>query len=197
MLQAFLTHKIEAGCDEAGRGCLAGPVFAAAVILPRDFKNELLNDSKKLNENQRNELRIIIESKALSWAVATCSPKEIDEINILNASILSMHRALDALKKPFEVIIVDGNKFKPYQDKEHHCIIKGDGKMMSIAAASILAKTHRDDFMKKAHEEFPLYDWHKNKGYPTKYHKKAIAKYGTTHHHRMTFNMTEQLKLDL
>jgi len=197
MLQASLTHKIEAGCDEAGRGCLAGPVFAAAVILPREFKNELLNDSKKLNENQRNELRIIIEKEALSWAVATCSPKEIDEINILNASILSMHRALDALKKPFEVILVDGHKFKPYQDKEHHCIIKGDGKMMSIAAASILAKTHRDEFMKKAHEQFPYYDWHKNKGYPTKFHKKAIAKHGTTLHHRMTFNMTEQLKMDL
>lgn len=197
MLQFSLTDQIEAGCDEAGRGCLAGPVFAAAVILPKGFENEILNDSKKLNEKQRNELRIIIEKEALSWAVATCSPKEIDEINILNASILSMHRALDGLKTTPELILVDGHKFKAYKNIKHQCIIKGDGKMMSIAAASILAKTHRDEFMQKIHQDYPFYDWHKNKGYPTKFHKKAIAKHGTTPHHRMTFNMTEQLKMDL
>jgi len=197
MLQFSLTDQIEAGCDEAGRGCLAGPVFAAAVVLPDGFENELLNDSKKLNEKQRRALREIIEKEAQTWAVATCSPKEIDEINILNASILAMHRALDALKSAPEFILVDGHKFKPYKNINHQCIIKGDGKMMSIAAASILAKTHRDEFMEKIHEEFPFYDWHKNKGYPTKFHKRAIAKHGTSPHHRMTFNMTEQLKLDL
>jgi len=197
MLQFSLTDLIEAGCDEAGRGCLAGPVFAAAVILPNGFKNELLNDSKKLKEKHRNELRKIIEKQAKSWAVASCSPNEIDEINILNASILAMHRALDKLHLEPELILVDGHKFKPYKNIEHHCIIKGDGKMMSIAAASILAKTHRDEYMKRIHQDFPFYDWHKNKGYPTKFHKKAIAQFGTTPHHRMTFNMTEQLKLDL
>lgn len=197
MLSKSYTNKIEAGCDEAGRGCLAGPVFAAAVILPEDFTNELLNDSKKLNEKQRNELRLIIEKEAESWAIGICSPEEIDQINILNASILAMHRALDGLKNKFEVILVDGHKFKPYGEKEYHCIIKGDGKIMSIAAASILAKTHRDEYMLKIHQDFPYYDWHRNKGYPTKFHKKAIALHGTTPHHRMTFNMTEQLKLDL
>lgn len=197
MLQFSLTDKIEAGCDEAGRGCLAGPVFAAAVILPSGFKNELLNDSKKLNEKQRNLLRNIIEKEALTWSVAICTPLEIDKINILNASILGMHRALEGLIQVPELILVDGHKFKPYKSIEHKCIIKGDGKMMSIAAASILAKTHRDEFMEKIHQEYPYYDWHKNKGYPTKFHKQAIAKHGTTPHHRMTFNMTEQLKLKL
>ena len=197
LLKSFSNHqKTEAGCDEAGRGCLAGPVFAAAVILPADFENEMLNDSKKLNEKQRQLLRPIIEKEALAWAVATCSPKEIDEINILQASILGMHRALDQLKKKFELILVDGHKFKPYQQIPHQCIIKGDGKYMSIAAASILAKTHRDEFMEQIHQENPQYDWNKNKGYPTKFHKKAIAEHGTTEHHRMTFNMSEQLKLD-
>jgi len=190
-------NKIEAGCDEAGRGCLAGPVFAAAVILPKDFKNDILNDSKKLSETKRNELRAIIESEALYWAVATCSPQEIDEINILNASILSMHRALDNLNISPEIILVDGNKFKAYKNIPHQCIIKGDGKMMAIAAASILAKTHRDEYMQKLHKEFPVYDWHKNKGYPTKFHKRAISIHGTTIHHRMTFNMSEQLKLNI
>lgn len=197
MLQFSLSNKTEAGCDEAGRGCLAGPVFAAAVILPNGFENELLNDSKKLKEKDRNLLRTIIEKEALSWSVATCSPAEIDKINILNASILSMHRALDGLITRPEFILVDGHKFKPYQDIEHQCIIKGDGKMMSIAAASILAKTHRDEYMSKIHQEFPHYNWQQNKGYPTKFHKKAIAQHGTTNYHRMTFNMTEQLKLKL
>ena len=192
MLQKFFSTKtiIEAGCDEAGRGCLAGPVFAAAVILPSDFENELLNDSKKLTEKQRDKLRLIIEEKALFWSVATCSPKEIDEINILNASILSMHRALDTLKEKPELILVDGNKFKNYKNIPHECVIKGDGKFMSIAAASILAKTHRDEYIINLAQEFPYYDWHKNKGYPTKFHKLAIAQHGTTNHHRMTFNMS-------
>jgi len=188
---------IEAGCDEAGRGCLAGPVFAAAVILPPEFENELLNDSKKLNEKNRATLKVIIEEQALFWAVGSCSPLEIDHINILNASILSMHRALEQLQQKPELILVDGNKFKPFQEIPHECIIKGDGKFMSIAAASILAKTHRDAFMQKIHQEHPFYDWDKNKGYPTKFHKRAIAKYGTTDYHRMSFNMTEQTKLVL
>lgn len=188
--------RIEAGCDEAGRGCLAGPVFAAAVILPRDFKNEILNDSKKLNEKNRAELRVIIEEQALFWAVATCSPLEIDDINILNASILSMHRALDQLSQKPELILVDGNRFKAYQDIPYECVIKGDGKYMSIAAASILAKTYRDEYMLNLHLQHPQYDWHKNKGYPTKFHKRAIAAHGCTSHHRMTFNMTEKLKQD-
>lgn len=197
MLQFSLTDKIEAGCDEAGRGCLAGPVFAAAVILPSGFEDEMLNDSKKLNERQRNHLRKIIEEEAISWSVASCSPQEIDDINILNASILSMHRALNGLKNIPEFILVDGHKFKPYKNIEHKCIIKGDNKMMSIAAASVLAKTHRDEYMVEIHRDFPYFDWHRNKGYPTKFHKKAIAMHGPTIHHRMTFNMVEQLKLDL
>ena len=199
MLLPYFSNKstIEAGCDEAGRGCLSGPVFAAAVILPKNFKNELLNDSKKLNEKHRNSLRVIIEEQALYWAVATCSAKEIDKINILNASILGMHRALENLKLQPELILVDGNKFKPYQDISHECIIKGDGKYMSIAAASILAKTHRDEYMQNIHLEHPYYDWDKNKGYPTKFHKKAIAKHGTTAHHRMTFNMSERVKIKI
>jgi len=193
MLQKYFSTRntIEAGCDEAGRGCLAGPVFSAAVILPKSFKNELLNDSKKLNEKQRQELRVIIEAQATHWAVGTSSAKEIDEINILNASILSMHRALDQLSINPELILVDGNRFKNYKNIPHECVIKGDGKFMSIAAASILAKTHRDEYMQKLHEEFPYYDWHKNKAYPTKFHKRAIAEHGTTPHHRMTFKMSE------
>jgi len=197
LLNHFSTkNTIEAGCDEAGRGCLAGPVFAAAVILPQDFENDILNDSKKLSEKQRTKLRNIIEKEALYWSVATCSPQEIDDINILNASILSMHRALDKLNFSPDLILVDGNKFKDYKQIPYQCIIKGDGKYMSIAAASILAKTHRDEYMTKIAQVFPYYDWHKNKGYPTKFHKKAIAENGTTKHHRMTFNMSIQTKID-
>ena len=197
LLNHFSTkNTVEAGCDEAGRGCLAGPVFAAAVILPKDFKNDILNDSKKLSEKQRDKLRRIIEKEALYWSVATCSPQEIDDINILNASILGMHRALDKLNYSPELILVDGNRFKDYKQIPYQCIIKGDGKYMSIAAASILAKTHRDEYMVKIAQVFPYYDWHKNKGYPTKFHKKAIAENGTTKHHRMTFNMSIQTKID-
>jgi len=197
LLNRFSTKNIiEAGCDEAGRGCLAGPVFAAAVILPQDFKNDILNDSKKLSEKQRTQLRSIIEKEALYWGVATCSPQEIDKINILNASILGMHRALDKLGCSPDLILVDGNKFKDYKKIPHQCIIKGDGKYMSIAAASILAKTYRDEYMAQIAQDFPYYDWHKNKGYPTKFHKEAIAKHGTNKHHRMTFNMSIQTKID-
>ncbi|MBR1543722.1 MAG: ribonuclease HII [Muribaculaceae bacterium] len=196
MLSLYLQPgRIEAGCDEAGRGCLAGPVCAAAVILPPDFSNELINDSKQLSEHRRNELRAVIESEALSWAVAMVSPKEIDEINILNASILAMHRALDALTMPPEAILVDGNRFKPYHDIPYTTIVKGDGKMMSIAAASILAKTHRDEFMAKIHRDFPLYGWNRNKGYPTAEHYAAIEAHGVTPHHRQSFTLFKPLTL--
>ena len=161
----YYQDKIEAGCDEAGRGCLAGPVFAAAVILPEDFSNEMLNDSKQLSEKKREELRTIIERDSLAWAVASVDNNEIDKINILNASIEGMHRALAQLKITPEHILIDGNRFKPYRNIEHHCIVKGDGKYMAIAAASILAKTHRDEYMKKLHDEYPVYDWINNKGY--------------------------------
>ncbi len=190
-------RKTEAGCDEAGRGCLAGPVFSGAVILPRGFVNELLNDSKQLSEKNRDALRIIIEKEAIAWAVASVSHEEIDEINILNASILAMHRALDKLTVKPELLLIDGNRFKKYKKIPHHCIVKGDGKYMSIAAASILAKTHRDDYMKKIHEEFPFYFWDKNKGYPTLQHKLAIQQHGLTPFHRKTFNYHLQMKLDL
>jgi ribonuclease HII len=195
MLQLSFSNKyIEAGCDEAGRGCLAGPVFAAAVILPADFKNDLLNDSKKLRETDRDALRIIIETQALAWAVASVDNLLIDEINILNASFLAMHQAIDKLTTLPELLLIDGNRFKAYKNIKHQCIIKGDGKYLSIAAASILAKTHRDEFMKNAHQQYPDYNWKQNKGYPTKAHKRAIAKFGATALHRMTFNMNEQLK---
>lgn len=198
MLKSSFTYEyIEAGCDEAGRGCLAGPVFAAAVILPKDFKNSLLNDSKKLNETTRYKLREIIEKEALAWAVASYSPSEIDEVNILNASIYSMQRALDKLKIRPELLLIDGNRFKPYNDVPYHCIVKGDGKYLSIAAASILAKTYRDDYMVEAHVKHPQYHWDTNKGYPTMQHKLAIYEYGITTHHRKTFNYNLQLKLDL
>ncbi len=197
MLELSFSNKfIEAGCDEAGRGCLAGPVFAAAVILPVDFKNDLLNDSKKLKEKDRDSLRKIIESEAVSWAVASVDNLLIDEINILNASFLAMHLAIDKLKKIPELLLIDGNRFKPYKKIRHQCIIKGDGKYMSIAAASILAKTHRDEFMKNAHLDYPNFNWKQNKGYPTKAHKRAIAQFGTTPLHRMTFSMNEQLKFE-
>jgi ribonuclease HII len=180
---------IEAGCDEAGRGCLAGPVFAAAVILPKDFKNELLNDSKKLNEKQRHALRPIIEKEALAWAVATVSAEEIDGINILNASFLAMHRALDQLILRPELLLIDGNRFKVYNNIQNHCIVKGDGKYLSIAAASILAKTYRDDYMLELHNQYPEYSWNENKGYPTLKHRKAIEENGACGQHRKTFNL--------
>ena len=183
----FSGYKLECGCDEAGRGCLAGPVVAAAVILPDDFQCELLNDSKQLNEKQRDMLRIIIEKDALAWAVAEVDNHEIDCINILNASILAMQKAISKLTIHPEFIIVDGNKFKPYEDIPHKTIVKGDSKYLSIAAASVLAKTHRDELMRKLDQQFPGYEWKQNKAYPTKKHKEAIRKYGTTAYHRLTF----------
>ncbi len=193
MLQRFLiAGRVEAGCDEAGRGCLAGPVTAAAVILPADFHNDLINDSKQLTERQREQLRPVIEREALAWAVAMVSPEEIDRINILRASITAMHRALDQLKVRPEGILVDGNRFFPYHDIPHTTIVKGDGKMLSIAAASILAKTHRDELMCRLHEEFPQYGWNKNKGYPTTAHRDAIARYGASPYHRHTFQLLPQ-----
>ncbi len=198
MLLPFLNEGIlEAGCDEAGRGCLAGPVYAAAVILPPDFSNELLNDSKQLSEKKRYQLRPIIEKEAIAWGVGVVSEKEIDEINILNASFLAMHRAIDALKVRPEALLIDGNRFKKYNDLPHTCIVKGDGKMMSIAAASILAKTYRDDFMNQIHEKYPYYGWRSNKGYPTVAHRKAIEEHGASEYHRMTFTLLDpQLSLE-
>lgn len=192
----YTNNLLEAGCDEAGRGCLAGPVYAAAVILSRDFKNLELNDSKKLTKKQRNNLREIIEKEAISWAVASADNNEIDEINILNASFLAMHRAIEKLEKQPEFLLIDGNRFKVYKEIPHKCIIKGDGKYLSIAAASILAKTHRDEFIEKLHLEFPDYDWKNNKAYPTPKHKAAIAKHGITDFHRKSFRLNEQLKID-
>ncbi|HLV24515.1 MAG TPA: ribonuclease HII [Moheibacter sp.] len=189
MLNQFLLQKREAGCDEAGRGCLAGPVFAAAVILNLDFDNEWVNDSKQVSEKRRKELRPVIENSAMAWSVAMVDPVKIDEINILNASILAMHLALDGLSIPPQHIVVDGNRFKNYKDIPHTCIVKGDTKFKNIAAASILAKTYRDEFMEKIHEEFPFYNWRKNKGYPTVEHRKGIEMYGTSSHHRMTFRL--------
>ncbi len=185
----------EAGCDEAGRGCLAGPVTAAAVILPEKFTHPLLNDSKKLNEKTRSELKEIIEEQALAWAVAFVDHTEIDKINILNASIMAMHLALGKLKTKPAHIIVDGNRFKPYKKIPHTTIVKGDGKYMSIAAASILAKTHRDLFMLELHGQFPQYGWNENKGYPAPAHKAAIAEHGITPYHRRSFRLNEQLKI--
>ena len=189
---------VEAGCDEAGRGCLAGSVFAAAVILPPDYENELLNDSKKLSDRKRKQLREIIEHDAVDWAVGIVEPGEIDEINILNASILAMHRALDQLKVRPEAVIVDGNRFKPYRDLPYTTIVKGDGKYLSIAAASILAKTYRDDYMDCLAEDYPQYDWKSNKGYPTKKHRQAIRECGITPFHRRSFTLLppEELTLD-
>lgn len=189
---------VEAGCDEAGRGCLAGSVFAAAVILPPDYENELLNDSKKLTDRKRKQLREIIEHDAVDWAVGIVEPGEIDEINILNASILAMHRALDQLKVRPEAVIVDGNRFKPYRDLPYTTIVKGDGKYLSIAAASILAKTYRDDYMDRLAEDYPQYDWKSNKGYPTKKHRQAIRECGITPFHRRSFTLlpSEELTLD-
>lgn len=181
--------RVEAGCDEAGRGCLAGSVYAAAVILPPDYQNERLNDSKKLTARQRYALRQDIERDAVAWAVGVVTPQEIDQINILNASILAMHRALDQLQVRPEAIIVDGNRFKPYRDLPHITIVKGDGKYLSIAAASILAKTYRDDEMVRLAQEYPDYDWQHNMGYPTRKHREAIRQHGVTPYHRRTFNL--------
>ncbi len=192
---SFSRDKIEVGCDEAGRGCLAGPVTAAAVVLPKDFYHPLLNDSKQLSEKQRNVLRIIIEKQALAWAVATVSPAEIDEINILNASFLAMHHALDKIKTSIELILVDGNRFHQYREIPHHCIIKGDAKYTTIAAASILAKTHRDEYMCQLDTQFPQYYWKTNKGYPTTKHRDAIMHNGITAYHRKSFNLNPQIKL--
>ena len=185
----YYEGKIEAGCDEAGRGCLAGSVYAAAVILPPDYQNELLNDSKQLTEKKRYQLRDIIEQDAVAWAVGIVTPQEIDRINILNASILAMHRALDQLKVRPEAIIVDGNRFKPYQQIPATTIVKGDGKYLSIAAASILAKTYRDDYMNQLALEYPQYDWLSNKVYPTKKHRDAIRQNGITPYHRRSYNL--------
>lgn len=196
MLKSFHKRNIlEAGCDEAGRGCLAGPVFAAAVILPKKYKNYLLNDSKQLSEKQRDRLRIEIEKVALAWAVAPLDNNVIDEINILNASILAMHHAVGKLGTPPALLLIDGNRFKPYPGIPHLCFVKGDGLYMSIAAASVLAKTHRDEYMRQIHDEYPMYNWAQNKGYPTRDHRDAIIAHGITPYHRKTFRLNEQLKL--
>ena len=209
----YYEGKIEAGCDEAGRGCLAGSVYAAAVIFPEDYQNEELNDSKQLTDKRRKQLREIIERDAVAWAVGIVTPDEIDRINILNASILAMHRALDQLSIRPEAIIVDGNRFKPYHPTDiiprpsllvphsssaipHTTIVKGDGKYLSIAAASILAKTYRDDYMRRLHEEYPAYHWDKNKGYPAPAHRQAIREHGPTSYHRMTFNLLGSPQLE-
>ena len=192
-------HKdlIEAGCDEAGRGCLAGPVYAAAVILPSTFNNELLNDSKKLSQKQRDELRLVIEKEAVSWAVGIVSVREIEKINILKASFLAMHRAIARLKVTPEFLLIDGNRFTPYKTIPYQTLVKGDATYLSIAAASILAKTHRDQYMRKLGEEFPMYEWHSNKGYPTKRHRAAIQEFGPCIHHRNTFNLLGSKQLPI
>ncbi|KAA6333611.1 Ribonuclease HII [termite gut metagenome] len=198
MLLPYL-HKdiLEAGCDEAGRGCLAGPVYAAAVILPNDFRNEQLNDSKQLSEKQRYALRNVIQQEALAWAIGIVSHEEIDKINILNASFLAMHRAIDSLKIRPEHLLIDGNRFKQYTGIPHTTIIKGDGKYLSIAAASILAKTYRDDYMTQLHSEFPVYGWNRNKGYPTNKHRQAIIEHGISPHHRLSYNLYGDRQLAL
>lgn len=194
----YYTGLVEAGVDEAGRGCLAGPVFAAAVVLPDDYQHPLLNDSKQLTDRQRRQLRQDIERDALAWAVGICSPQEIDKINILNASILAMHRALDKLSTVnVQAVIVDGNRFKPWNNLPYTTIVKGDGKMMAIAAASILAKTYRDDYMIGLSQQFPAYQWQQNKGYPTKAHREAIRQHGLTEHHRRSFNQLGVRQLEL
>lgn len=199
MLKSYhIKGVVEAGCDEAGRGCLAGPVVASAVILPSNFKHELLNDSKKLTDKQRYKLRPIIEKEALAWAIGTVSHTEIDEINILNASFLAMHRAVDELAITPELLLIDGNRFNPHPLIQHECFVKGDGRYLSIAAASVLAKTYRDDMMKELHEEYPNYGWNSNMGYPTKKHREAIKTFGDTPHHRKSFQLLpKQLVLDL
>lgn len=198
MLEAYYTKDvIEAGCDEAGRGCLAGPVFAAAVILPPDFKSELLNDSKQLSEKNRYALRPLIEQEAIAWGVGVVTAPEIDAINILKASFLAMHRAIEQLKVQPQALLIDGNRFTPYKEIPFTCMVKGDGRFLSIAAASILAKTYRDDYMLQLAEEYPSYGWQQNKGYPTRAHREAISKHGITPYHRKTFTLLpSQLTLD-
>lgn len=193
----YYSNLIEAGCDEAGRGCLAGSVYAAAVILPKDYDNPLLNDSKKLTEKRRKVLRDQIVRDAVSWAVGVVTPEEIDKINILNASFLAMHRALDQLTIRPEAVIVDGNRFNPYHDLPYTTIVKGDGKYQSIAAASILAKTFRDEYMDSLANEYPYYDWQKNKGYPTKAHREGIREHGPSPYHRMSYNLMGAMQLEL
>ena len=196
MLQSrYSSYLYEAGCDEAGRGCLAGPVTAAAVILPSDYQNNAINDSKKLSPSQRNKLRTIIENEALAWAVAFVDNKQIDKINILTASILAMHHAVNNLKITPGFLLIDGNRFTPYKNIPFTCVVKGDSKYINIAAASILAKTHRDEYMLSLHEKYPGYGWNTNFGYPTAVHKQAINKQGLSEYHRLTFNTTIQLKL--
>jgi ribonuclease HII len=185
----FTTNLVEAGCDEAGRGCLAGPVFAAAVILPKKFRNETLTDSKLMRPRQREELRKIIESEAIAWAVASMDAEEIDRINILNASIYTMHKAVDALSAVPQLLLIDGNRFHPYHGIPHQCIIRGDSKYLSIAAASVLAKTYRDDLMKNLHSEYPVYDWLNNKGYPCKKHREGLFEHGISPYHRKSYNL--------
>ena len=196
LLNCYQYEFLDAGCDEAGRGCLAGPVFAAAVILPKGFVLEGLNDSKQLTHTQRDLLRPIIEKEALAWAVASCDHEEIDKINILNASFLAMHRAIEQLKTQPKYLVIDGNRFKAYPQIPHSCIIKGDGKYLNIAAASILAKTHRDEYMTNLHIDFPEYNWQKNKGYPTIAHRRAVIEIGLSPFHRKTFNVSAP-QLDL
>lgn len=197
LLNQYTETLIEAGCDEAGRGCLAGPVFAAAVILPKDFRNEFLDDSKKLSAKRRNSLRRIIEAEAISWAVASVDAGTIDEINILRASFLAMHKAISQLENLPQLLLIDGNRFTPYKKIPFICIVKGDGLYLSIAAASVLAKTHRDDYMERLHEKFPDYGWNNNKGYPCRQHRDAIVRFGITQHHRKSFRLAEQLKLPI
>jgi ribonuclease HII len=196
LLPYLQNGRVEAGCDEAGRGCLAGPVFAAAVILPENFENNLLNDSKKLSEKQRYDLRNLIEEQALAYAIGVADHHEIDRINILNASILAMHRAVMQLPVNPDHLLVDGNRFKPFRQISHTTIIGGDGKFLSIAAASILAKTYRDDFMNVIHGEFPMYQWNRNKGYPTLFHRTTIQKFGISPYHRRSFANLDQIKLE-
>ena len=198
MLKPFHDKELtEAGCDEAGRGCLAGPVIASAVILPMNFKHEFLNDSKKLNNNQRNILEPIIKENALSWAIGEASVEEIEKMNILNASLLAMHRAIDKLKYKIDLLLIDGNQFKKYKDIKHLCVVRGDAKFSSIAAASVLAKTYRDKLMKDLDKKFPMYDWKNNKGYPTPKHRKAIDKIGISKHHRKSYKLiSSQIKIE-
>lgn len=197
LLPHYYTGMIEAGCDEAGRGCLAGSVYAAAVILPDNYHNDLLNDSKQLSAKQRYTLREQIEHDAISWSLGIVTAKEIDEINILRASILAMHRAIDGLKVRPQALIIDGNRFTRYQDLPHTTIVKGDGKYLAIAAASVLAKTYRDDYMKELHTQYPYYGWDHNAGYPTKEHRQGIAEHGPSPYHRMTFTLLPLKQLEL